>query len=66
MEAGGAVKTTDEIDSTPADGAYTYASGLNNLTYTKADVDADDETEFSLAGDDAGRSTSWPVERRRM
>ena len=51
-----AEKTTDEIDSTPEDpDTYEYNSDLANLTYTKADVDADDETEFSLAGEDAGQ-----------
>ena len=54
-EAVGAVKTTAEIDSTPETDAYTYNSGLDNLEYTKADVDADDETTFSLAGEDAGQ-----------
>ena len=55
-EDAGADKTTPEIDSTPPDpDTYTYVSGLDNLTYTKADVDDGDETTFSLAGDDAGQ-----------
>ena len=55
MEDDQADKTTDEIDSTPEDDSYTYTSGLSSLTYTKADVDDGDATEFSLAGDDAGQ-----------
>ena len=60
-EAANPDKTTDEIDSTPTDSdgtpdlGYEYASGLSNLEYTKADVDADDGTTFSLAGEDAGQ-----------
>ena len=50
-----AEKTTDEIDSTPEADPYTYDSDLADLTYTKDDVDDGDETEFSLAGEDAGQ-----------
>ena len=46
--------STPEIDSTPLESEnYTYASALA-ASYTKDDVDEDDETEFMLAGDDAG------------
>ena len=57
-EADGAVKTTPEINSTPPDPAsYDYAddNDLDNLNYRKGDPDVGDETEFSLAGDDAGQ-----------
>ena len=66
-EAVGAVKMTAEIDSTPTendgtpDEDYQYVSELNNLTYTKADVDDGDETTFSLAGEDAGAFNLTPV-----
>ena len=57
VEADNAVKSTPEINSTPADPTnYDYDTtdnALENLTYTKDDVDDGDETEFSLAGDDA-------------
>ena len=52
-ETPGATKTTDEINSV-TETAGTYQSDLSGLTYTKSDVD-DDETTFTLAGDDAGQ-----------
>ena len=52
-EVSGAVKTTPEINSTPAENAPPYASALD-ASYMKSDVDEGDGTTFKLAGDDAG------------